>query len=280
VLCGFITALEYLIVTIYALEILEVSDDYVLKLPKITYYFRTVYLFITGITAGFIGREMKRGIYKSFDNMFEKRKMESLFGQQVEPEVVKTLLQESEKSKIIHVTVLFFDIRNFTSYADIRTPEEIISFQNHLFGPIVNIIHKHDGIVNQILGDGIMATFGAPVQLLDHSQKAFNASLDILSQTEELSASGVIPEIKIGMGLHSGPVVAGNIGDDSRKQYSISGTTVIIAARIEQLNKKHGTSILISDAVKKQIKSDRELISLGTEKLKGLEKGIEIYRIG
>jgi adenylate cyclase len=110
---------------------------------------------------------------------------------------------------------------------------------------------------------------------------AYHAAVRILSTVRELSEQGIIPETKIGMGLHTGEVITGNIGNENRKQYSISGTAVIIAFRIEQLNKDLGTELLITDSVRGRVRenSNEVITSLGPRQLKGLDTAVEVYKV-
>ena len=208
------------------------------------------------------------------------RKIETLFGQQVSKEVVKELVNTEGEidSKLCNVTVMFLDIRDFTSFADSRLPEDVASFQNIVFGELINIVQKYKGIINQILGDGIMATFGAPVQIPSHTTDAVAAGYAMIGKIKELSDNGKIPAIRIGIGLHTGKVLAGNIGNQFRKQYSLTGSTVIVAARIEQLNKIYNSQFLISEAVYHEVKNDGHPVTfLGEIELKGFEKPENIY---
>ena len=209
-------------------------------------------------------------------------KIETLFGQQVSREVANELVSNNEEvqSKAYDVTVMFLDIRDFTVYADSKAPEEVASFQNIVFSELIKIVRKHKGITNQILGDGIMAVFGAPVTSKTHSSRAVAAGYDILEKVAELSKDGKIPPIRLGIGLHSGRVIAGNIGNAFRKQYSLTGSTVIIAARIEQLNKKHCSQFLISETVYQEIQpKELDVIPLGKTALKGIERPMSIYQL-
>ena len=155
-----------------------------------------------------------------------------------------------------------------------KPPEEVIAFQNRFFSPIIDIINKYDGITNQILGDGLMATFGAPVEIQQHEKVALNAAMEIVQEVERQN------EVKIGIGIHSGEVVTGNIGNNSRKQFSVSGSAVIIASRLEQLNKEFQTKMLVS---KKYFEEISDLVekweNLGKHQLKGIEKEIEVIKI-
>ncbi len=209
-------------------------------------------------------------------------KIETLFGQQVSQEIVKELvkIEGDINSKLYDVTIMFLDIRDFTVFADSRAPEEVASFQNKVFGELIEIVKKHKGITNQILGDGIMAVFGAPVVTNEHASNAVAAGYSILNKIKELAEKGEIPEIRIGIGLHSGKVIAGNIGNNYRKQYSLTGTTVIIASRIEQLNKVYKSQFLVSENVYEEIRnSGYPIIELGDVELKGIEQAIGIYQL-
>lgn len=272
-----LAAVQYIGMTYYGYQIIpEISS----QLPASSYYVRAIVLIFSGLAAGYVAQELKRRIYISFDLQRAKSDMEVLFGQQVSREVLSVLVQNQDKAKKQEVTVLALDIRNFTTFAETRTPDEIMEYQNKIFGPIIDIINQHQGIVNQILGDGIMATFGAPVENPLHAEMAFQASLKILKKVEELSASGVIPVTRVGMGLHTGDVITGNIGNEHRKQYSISGSAVITAFRIEQLNKQFQTEILITDAVKEKVTLGQvTLISLGKQPMKGFGQEIEVYKV-
>jgi adenylate cyclase len=206
--------------------------------------------------------------------------MEILFGQQVSREVLMTLVEERGVAKKQEATVLALDIRNFTAFAETHTPDEIMDFQNKIFGPVIDIINQHQGVVNQIMGDGMMATFGTPVSNALHTDMAFEASLKIRQKIKDLVLNGVIEDTRVGLGLHTGDVVTGNIGNENRKQYSISGSAVIIAFRVEQLNKEFGTDLLITDSVKNRIAPGKiQLTSLGRQPMRGFDREVELYKV-
>lgn len=209
-------------------------------------------------------------------------KIETLFGQQVSKEVVQELVTQKKdfKGKACNVTILFLDIRDFTRFADSRSPEEVASFQNIVFGELIEIIRKNRGITNQILGDGIMAVFGAPVESNSHIVDAVAVGYAIIGKINELYEKNKIPQIRIGIGLHCGKVIAGNIGNNFRKHYSLTGTTVIIASRIEQLNKVYKSQFLVSEKVYNEIRnSGYPITKIGDVELRGIEQSIGIYQL-
>lgn len=212
----------------------------------------------------------------------ERNKVEMLFGQQISKEIVQQLLtmKGDFPSRYMEVTVLFLDIRDFTPYTETHSPEEVIHFQNIVFSAFINIVEQHKGIINTLLGDGLMATFGAPFPVEDHCQKAVSAGLQMVQAVKELSSRGAIFPTKIGVGIHTGQVIAGNIGNEIRKEFSLSGMTVIKAARLEQLNKKLGTDILISKDVYDRIDPLQfQMVSFGEVRLKGIENPIEVFTV-
>jgi adenylate cyclase len=175
---------------------------------------------------------------------------------------------------------MFLDIRNFTVFADTHSAEEVIDYQNKFLSPLMDIINQHQGVVFQILGDGLMACFGSPGENVLHADMAFQAGLNILKQVREASDRKLIPPTTVGIGLHSGMMVTGNIGNQNRSQFSISGTPVIVASRIEQLNKKYNSQFLISGQVYNQIaKGKMEISFLGQETLRGLGDPVDIYKV-
>lgn len=281
VLTAVLASIEYSLIIYYGYHYAEVQTPFEQILPENTFYLRCAVLVIGGMAGGFVAEEMKRRIQASFDIQRSKNEMEVLFGQQVSKEVLTTLVEERGIAKKQEATVLAMDIRNFTMFAETRTPDEIMDYQNKIFGPVIDIINQHQGVVNQIMGDGLMATFGTPVSNPLHADMAFETSLRILNKVRELVQNGIIPDTKIGLGLHTGDVVTGNIGNESRKQYSISGSAVIIAFRVEQLNKQFGTELLITDAVKDKIVPGRiQLDSLGKQSMKGFGNVVEVFKAG
>jgi adenylate cyclase len=277
---GCFAALQYAFLTYYGFNKIEYDEMYASSTPENSHYIRAVILGFSGAAAAFVSRELKNRIQATLDFQEKKNQLEVLFGQQVSREVSKALIEEKGATKRREATVMFLDIRNFTSFADTHSAEEVIDYQNRFLSPIIDIINQHQGVVFQILGDGLMACFGSPGENVLHADMAFQASLDILKQVQRASDQKIIPVTKIGIGLHSGLMVTGNIGNESRRQFSISGTPVIVASRIEQLNKKYGTQFLISGQVYHQIaKGKMSITYLGEEPLRGIGTPVEVYKV-
>lgn len=248
--------------------------------PSNTYYVRAVLIMLSGGAGAFVASGVRRSVSALLTTRIEKRKIEKLFGQQVSREVAEALTVESSAGSRAEATVLALDLRNFSSFAEHRTPDQILEFQNQVFGPILEIINQHMGVVNQIMGDGLMATFGAPNSNPLHADMAFQASLKIVSKIDELNSSGSIPHTRVGVGLHSGEVITGNIGNERRKQFSISGSAVIIAFRVEQLTKELNCDLLITEEVKNRIEVGKvELAFMGSKPLKGFGTSVNVFQV-
>jgi len=184
-----------------------------------------------------------------------EQKIVTLLKQQLSGDIAQELLlhSSSEMGNRSFVCIMFLDIRDFTVMAEKLSPEELIAYQNKVFGFMIDTVQQYHGNINQLLGDGFMATFGAPVSHGNDCQNAFLAAQQILTDLKKRVEAGIIPRTKIGIGLHAGNVVTGNVGSESRKQYSVTGNPVIIASRVEQLNKEFKTQLIITEEVSKHL---------------------------
>lgn len=211
------------------------------------------------------------------------QKIKTLFGQHVSSEVANELLhadgKQGSESKSYEVTTMFLDIRDFTLFADSRAPREVANFQNIIFDKFINTIRDNKGIVLQLLGDGLLAVFGAPITNATHPDDSIKAGFAMIESLKNLSDEGQVPEMKMGIGLHTGKVIAGEVGNEYRKSYSITGSNVIVASRIEQLNKKLATQFLISETVYSQVRDKYSVDFQGKHALKGISKAVGIYRL-
>jgi len=246
------------------------------------YVAKAAILLLAGFAAGFVADQLTLRVSNAFRAWEERQRIVSTFGQQVSPAIVEALLGAGTEiaSKCTFVCVMFMDIRNFTPLVESKSPEEIVAFQNVVFAEAVEVVNRNHGIINQFLGDGFMATFGAPLATGHDCANALVAARELVVGIRRLSESGRIPPITIGVGLHAGEAVCGNVGSALRKQYSITGNVVILASRIEQLNKDCGSQILVSGevlAAAGQPPNGEQ--ALGPVHVKGREAPIEIYRL-
>lgn len=281
VTAGFAAAIEFFIISIIVLSYSDLPEGIGFLDEMFIYAVKAAIILVAGGVGGTVGHLTKKRIYKSFKLSAEKNNLFNMLGQQVSRDIAKELIENNRDlaAKELFAAVMFLDIRGFTPLVSKLKPEEIIKYQNQIFGFMIEHISKHNGLINQFLGDGYMATFGAPISRGNVCQNAVNAAIGILKELEEINNTGEIPFTRVGIGIHAGDIVAGNVGTDIRKQYSVSGNTVILASRIEQLTKTFDSQLLISKEVFENLDDKQELfISLGEICVKGKTEPIEILK--
>ncbi len=281
---GTLAAFEFIIISMYYSNYFA-NTPVDIAHPDLTgmqYLGQGLIMIITGIAAGFVADLIKKKMIVSWNNIKEKNEVIDLFGQQISPQIVDNILKKRQELSGARkkVCIMFLDIRQFTPFVEQHQPEEVVAYLNTLFGFMIDIVQSHHGVINQFLGDGFMATFGAPVSIGNSSQHATEAAQEIIDKISSEYNEGNIPKTRIGIGLHYDEAVTGNIGSSVRKQYSITGKVVIMASRIEQLNKKYGTSLLISREVYNQLDEDTQnnFEWLEAAKIKGSEKLVSLYK--
>ena len=218
------------------------------------------------------------------------------FSRYVSPDVVDQIVADPTKirlgGELRDVTILFADIRGYSSLSELLGPTEIIDLLNIYFRRVSAVIFKHKGMINEFEGDAVLAVFGAPLDMPDHAERAVYTALDMLIAVEELNevwaedgtlqkwqAAG-IEELAIRIGVHSGPVVAGNIGSEQRIKYAVIGDTVNTASRVEGLNKVLKTSLLITQATVDELGDSPVAATLeaaGSHAVKGREQEVVVY---
>jgi len=199
-------------------------------------------------------------------------------------EVAEELLKSgfSLGGKSVSASVMFADIRSFTTITEARDPAQIIDMLNDYFALMFDAITKHGGTVNQIIGDGLMALFGAPATYEDHCERAVLAAIEMknmLALFNEHQERQDKPIIRIGIGIASGQVVAGFTGTEHRATYTCVGDTVNLAQRIEQHTKEVGRPILIDRTTKEQLPPKIKTDDLGSATFKGKLQAINIFAV-
>lgn len=273
-----VAATEFLAISLYFYDTNQILNLHLMSVEVPVLFLRALFFLIGGGIAGLVATQIKDGFLKSIENLEERKQLMSIFGQHVSPEVVDKLLNQNVEieSEIKHVCVMFLDIRNFTSFSENKSPVEVVNFLNTLFEFMIQIVNKNNGIINKFLGDGFMAVFGAPLSNGKDCINAVQASKEILEKVKEYNATGKISPTKIGIGLHSGDAVTGNVGSDLRKEYTVIGDVVNLASRIEQLTKQYGEQILISEDVLLKATSF-DYREIDTVRVKGRITPVKIY---
>jgi class 3 adenylate cyclase len=201
------------------------------------------------------------------------------------PEVAQDL-QESGFAlggKRVHGSVMFSDIRGFTALVESQPPEETIDLLNTYYTLMFDAISGHGGIVSLIVGDGLMAIFGAPLPLAHHSESAVRAALEMIQMMDLFNVERVAarkPQIKIGIGIASGEMVAGYTGTNARATYTCIGNTVNLAARLETHTKVAERTILIDNDTREGLSERIQVESLGPVPFKGKADPVEVFSVG
>jgi adenylate cyclase len=224
--------------------------------------------------------------YQYFVEGREKRKMKRLFGQYVSRDVYDQLVANPDLARLggqrRQMTVLFSDIRGFTTVSERGQPEEIVHLLNEYFTRMVDIVFTHKGTLDKFVGDMVMALFGAPLDDPQHAEHAVDAALQMIVELQRLNhrwASEGRPSLDIGIGISTGPMIAGNIGSEAIMSYTVIGDAVNLGARLESLNKEYGTRIIISETTRDSLPPKYVLRPLGNVVVKGKTAPVGIFEV-
>jgi adenylate cyclase len=274
---GFVAGAELFAVAMYYQDV-DASGE-----PQLYFHaVRSLIILMCGLLAGAVGLQLRRQFAASIAAASARDRVTNLFGQHVSPQVVERLMAEgtSAAGDLRRVAVMFVDFRGFTAGAQSRTPQEVVGGLDGAFAVLVDILDRHGGIVNKFLGDGFLALFGAPLETADAAHRAVSAGREMLTAMDRINAQTSWP-LRIGIGIHFGEVVAGNIGSPRRKEYTVIGDTVNFASRLEALNKEFGSQLLISAAVREALGEDgSDAIALGEVEVRGYEQKVAVFQLG
>jgi adenylate cyclase len=276
---GFVAAAELFAMAIFYRPAQFAGDP----APDVAFHFvRGLVILVCGVLAGAVGMQLRRQFEASILAATARDRITNLFGQHVSPQVVERLMAEgvSTASDIRRVAVMFVDFRSFTAAARSRSPQDVVDRLDGAFAVLVEILDRHGGIVNKFLGDGFLALFGAPFEAADAAHRAVDAAREMLDAMNSINAASSWP-LQIGIGIHFGEVVAGNIGSPRRKEYTVIGDTVNFAARLESLNKEFNSRLLISAAVRDALdEAGSDAVSLGEVAIRGYDRPMTVWQLG
>ncbi len=228
--------------------------------------------------------QVKQYAYKSVLAKTSEERIRHIFQKYVPGEVIDEVLKTKGEQLLIGkkqvATILFSDIRSFTSIAEKMSAEELVTALNTYFNIMVSIIIEHKGIIDKFIGDAIMALFGAPVQYEDDPQQAILTGLSMIEALKTFNKNQVRvgkPVFKIGVGLNTGQVVVGNIGSTQKLEYTCIGDTVNLASRLEGLTKVYGVPIIISEFTLSESRNNIKTRELDAVRVKGKIQPVKIY---
>ena len=224
--------------------------------------------------------------YQYFVEGREKRAVKRLFSRYVSKDVCEQVLKNPALAELggrrREMTVLFSDIRGFTSMTERGEPEAIVAQLNQYFSRMVDVVFAHRGTLDKFVGDMVMALFGAPLDDADHADHAVEAALAMVAALDALNrewATQDRPALGIGIGINSGEMIAGNIGSEQVRSYTVIGDAVNLGARLESLNKDYRTSIIVSEDTARRLKRRYDLKPLGEVVVKGKSKAVAIFEV-
>ncbi|MCC6807897.1 MAG: adenylate/guanylate cyclase domain-containing protein [Deltaproteobacteria bacterium] len=225
-------------------------------------------------------------VYRFLTEEREKRVIRNAFQFYLSKSVVDSVLQDTSKLKLggekKDLTVLFSDIRGFTTISERLSPEDLVHFMNEYLTPMTDLVFSHEGTLDKYMGDAVMAFWGAPVDQPDHATKACKTALAMMDKLHELQdgwrARG-LPEIDIGIGMNSGVIVVGNMGSTARFDYTVMGDSVNLGSRLEGINKEYGTNIIISEFTYERAKADVYVRLLDSVRVKGKHEPVRIFEL-
>ncbi len=224
--------------------------------------------------------------YSYLTEQKSKKKIMGAFGKYVSPIIVEQIAKHPDKLKLggekRNVTILFSDIRGFTSISEKLKPEQLVRLLNEYLSAMTTIILKHDGLVDKYIGDAIMAFWNAPLNQPKHARLACLTAIEMIKKLGEIQEKWKkekLPNIDIGVGLNTGDAVIGNMGSYDRFDYTAIGDNINLGSRLEGLTKQYGVKIIISEATYAQVKDEFVARKLDLVSVKGRTKPIFIYEL-
>ncbi len=226
-------------------------------------------------------------VYRNFVIEQKSRYLKKAFSSYISKELVNEVLKSPDRLKLggenKTITVLFLDIRDFTSISENLTPEDLVKLLNNFFGPVTDIILKNHGMLDKYIGDAIMALFNVPIDLPNHADAAIKSSYEIIKKLTDINKdfkTKNLPTIRIGIGINTGDAVVGNLGTKTRFDYTAIGDTVNLASRVEGLNKYFNTNVLFTEYTLNKITDKNFLFRyIGQVIVKGKTKPVKLYEL-
>ena len=215
------------------------------------------------------------------EELFRHTLTRQSFGKYVGEEVLEMIVADPEKMWLKghknDATILFADMRGFTAYAEEREPEVVVEMLNTYFEIATRAILDYGGYVDKFIGDGVLAVFGVPVYRNDHVERTVRSAMDLMDQLRRQSAQGNPLLSSVGIGIHSGPIVSGNIGSQAKMEYTVIGDTVNLASRLSSMARPG--EVLVTDTVYKTLRSLIHAEPAGKRSVKGKTEPVETFRV-
>jgi adenylate cyclase len=216
----------------------------------------------------------------------EKRRVRNLFSRFISPEMVDQMMGTQDLNSLnkrSDVTIIFSDIRGFTTLSEKLPPEDVVALLNPYLEAMSNVIYEHGGTVDKYEGDAIIAFFGEPVHYKDHALRALRAALDMRKALDKLhkqwKKEGRANPIEMGIGINSGEVFVGLLGSAQRINYTVIGDNANLASRLQDLTKTYAWPVLISESTYQQVKDEFDAELVDAVVVKGKTKSVNVYKV-
>lgn len=277
---GSLVAVQYLLLYIFVLSP-RLTHEMLRTLPSLRWdvtAMKVVMYFAIGVACALAAQSLKRSLRLNVQAASHNDMLERTFGRYVSPQIAREILSNEAAfaPRMAEAVVMFADLKGFTKYASQKTPEETSALLNRCWEQAIEIIESSGGVINKFLGDGFLALFGVPLAMPEAERVATRCAMALQERlTPILGPEG----LDICVGLHKGPLIAGGVGSESRSEFTVIGTTVNAASRIESLNRTLDTKCLVSGQVAVALGNEFRLESKGPRTLRGLSESLEIFEV-
>lgn len=239
---------------------------------------RIVVLLATGGACALAANSLRRQMQKAAEDQGRIHLLERTFGRLVAPEVAKQILENEDWMRPARrdAVVMFADLKGFTNYSEGKSPEDVAAFLNRCWSVAADVVERHGGVINKYMGDGFLAIFGVPLELEAAEQAAAKTALELQRELAPILAE---EKLELCLGLHAGPMIVGGIGSESRCEFTVIGSTVNLASRLESLNRTLSTNCLTSEIVAERIAGDWDMTHRGGQKVKGVADEVNVFEL-
>lgn len=256
-------------------EIIETNPT--LSWPAV--FARVAVLLAIGIACAFAARSLLVQTRKTAADQNRIQLLERTFGRLVAPDIAKRILEDDDwmVPSRREAVVMFADLKGFTAYSEGKSPEEVAEFLNRSWTIAAALVEEHGGVINKYMGDGFLAIFGVPLEL----ENAETAAAETAGLLQRDLAPVLDPEgLSLCIGLHAGPMIVGGIGSEARCEFTVIGSTVNLASRLETLNRSLSTSCLTSESVAEKLHEHWEMKDKGGQQVKGVAGAVGVFELG
>ncbi len=269
-------ALAYLMVMRPVITPLILETNPLIGWPSVTA--RILVFLATGGACAVAANSLRSQMKKTAEDTTRIHLLERTFGRLVAPEVARQILENEDWMRPARrdAVVMFADLKGFTNYSEGRSPEDVANYLNRCWSVAADIVERHGGVINKYMGDGFLAIFGVPLELADAEKAAAETAQEL---QRELSPILDEENLSLCLGVHSGPMIVGGIGSEARCEFTVIGSTVNLASRLEGLNRSLESRCLTSDSVAAKISGDWHMTDRGGQRVKGVAGEVNVFEL-